>query len=351
MIGLIKLLVADDEIVIRDYIRYVINEEDICIEVEEACNGKEAIKKTAIFKPDIVLLDIRMPGIDGLEVASRLRNDYPWLKIIILTAYDDFAYAHRAIQIGISHYLLKPVSPKDFLHTIKAVINEDEQNMYIDYGEKVNDYDLEHQLIENIKLNERENALKILDHLLSGEKYHIGDIKSNMIELIGIIVRSVISLDVGCQELMELKEKSQNLIFGSNSRDSLKNIFIDFVTNVMSLIENQYCSPNEKLIMKAKDFIQRNYTHKIYMNDVAGYVGLSPYYFSRIFKQEAGLSFTQYINKIRIKKSKEFIRNHTMSLGEIAEKVGYEDFSYFSRVFRKCEGCLPSEFRKKIRNK
>lgn len=350
---MIKLLIVDDEIVIRDYIRYIINEENVSIEIEEACNGKEAIEKASVFQPDIVLLDIKMPGIDGLEVASQLRNDYPWLKIIILTAYDDFAYAQKAIQIGISQYLLKPVSPQDFLDIIKRVMNEDKQDMGIKYAEKVNDYDLEHQLIESIKLNERENALRVLDHLLAGEKYDVGDIKSNIIELIGIIVRSVISLDVGYQELMALKEKSQNLIFETKSRDSdsLKNIFKDFVTNVMSLIETQYCSPNEKLMMKAKDFIQRNYTHKIYMNDVADYVGLSPYYFSRIFKQEAGLSFTQYINKMRIKKSKEFIRNYTMSLGEIAEKVGYEDFSYFSRVFRKCEGCLPSEFRKKMTHK
>lgn len=348
-----KLLIVDDEIVIREYIRFVINEENIPIEMEEACSGKEALEKVEAYKPEIVLLDIKMPGMDGLEVGSELRKNYPWLKIIILTAYDDFSYAHKAIQIGISHYLLKPIAPKDLVSALKQIMCDDSSHVALKYGDKINDYDLEHQLVESIKLNEREDAIRILEALFPSEnmeKQDIGELKRNTIEQMGIIVRTVISLDIRYQELMNLKEKNQNLIFSSTSLEAIKNIMVSFVSDIMTLIESQYASPNQRLIIKAKDFIQRSYTTKIYMNDVAAYIGLSPYYFSRVFKQESGLTFTQYINKIRIEKSKEYIRNHNMSLGEIALKVGYEDFSYFSKVFRKSEGCLPSEFRKKMTN-
>ncbi len=348
---MVKLLIVDDEVVLREYIRYVLTEENISMKIDEACSGREAIEKIEMLKPDIILLDIKMPGMDGLEVAAELKRHYPWLKIVILTAYDDFSYAHRAIQIGISHYLLKPVSPQELINTIRNVLNDNDGEIALSYGEKINDYNLEHQLIESIKLNERENAVKMLNALFLNENIEnqdIGELKSNTIELMGIIVRTVISLDIGDQDLMEIKGKHQNLIFSSSSSSTIRSIMLEFVYDIMSLMENQYSSPNKKLIIKAKDFIQRNYTGKIYMNDVAEYVGLSPYYFSRVFKQESGETFTQYINTIRIQRSKEYIRNHYMSLGEIALKVGYEDFSYFSKVFRKSEGCLPSEYRKKI---
>jgi len=349
---LVKLLVVDDEVTIREYIKYVIKEHDIGVEIDDASNGIEAVGKVKEFRPDIILLDIRMPQMDGLEAARLIKQVIPWIKIVILTAYDEFTYAHEALRLGVTDYLLKPISPQDLIKTMKRILKEKNIYMGDSKGILMEDLNLESKLIENIKLNEKEEALKTLELLLAEKKvieYEITEFKRYIVELSGIIVRAVISLGINTDRFKQFTESKQEQILTVRSIGEIKRYMKEFVSDILTMIDEHYLSPNEKIIIKAKNYIYKNYTGKIYLKEVADYVNLSPYYLSRIFKQQTGINFTEYLNKVRIKKAKEYIRNFDLSLGEISQKVGYEDFSYFSSVFRKYEGCLPSEFRKKHR--
>ena len=102
----------------------------------------------------------------------------------------------------------------------------------------------------------------------------------------------------------------------------------------------------EKNIEHAKDFIKKHYMEKISLKDVANYSGYSIYYFSKIFKKYTKYNFSTYLNMIRIEEAKLLMSNHQLSIKEISERVGYEDFSYFSKVFKTYEGIVPSEYRK-----
>jgi len=88
-----------------------------------------------------------------------------------------------------------------------------------------------------------------------------------------------------------------------------------------------------------------NYMKKIALEDVAGSVYLSPAYFSRVFKQETGHNFSSYLNKIRIDESKKLLRNASVNISDVAGMVGYEDQSYYSKVFKKIVGVSPLRFR------
>ncbi|WP_461206158.1 response regulator transcription factor [Clostridium sp. DL1XJH146] len=244
-----KLLIADDEGVTREYIRYVINENFKDIEIREACNGKEAVEITKEYSPDLIMMDIRMPVMDGLKATETIRAFDMGVKIAILTAHDEFTYAQKAVRLNAIDYLLKPVSPDDLSDFLNTYLYE----------------------------------------------------------------------KTDTEEISDLLDKDNK--------------------------------PEDKHIASAKEYVKNNFDQKIYLNDIAEYVGFSPYYFSRLFKKQTGMNLSEYINRFRIQKSKEFMVNTDLSLKEISENSGYEDFSYFSTVFQRYENCLPSKYRKAIKTK
>lgn len=119
MSQLIKVLIADDEQIMREGLRLTIDWESYGFSViETASNGEKALRMCEEETPDLVITDIRMPVMDGLELTRELIARYPKIKIIILSAYDDFKYAQKAISYGASEYLLKSELECDHLLTL-----------------------------------------------------------------------------------------------------------------------------------------------------------------------------------------------------------------------------------------
>lgn len=116
---MIKLLVADDEAVIRKGIQTSIEWSLYGITiVGEAKNGRQALEKSLDLQPDIIITDIRMPIMDGLTFAKQIKEKLPHAKIVILSGYDDFDYAKQAIHIGVDDYLLKPFGADELISLV-----------------------------------------------------------------------------------------------------------------------------------------------------------------------------------------------------------------------------------------
>ena len=121
----IKLLIADDHEVVRLGIKSLLVNTDIIV-VAEASDGEAAVAAVRKSQPDVVLLDIRMPEMDGLTALSRLRMEHPTLKIIMLSTYDNPTYVARAVALGANGYLLKATSRDELIAAIrKAAGGED----------------------------------------------------------------------------------------------------------------------------------------------------------------------------------------------------------------------------------
>lgn len=121
----IRLLIADDHEVVRLGIKSLLSDTDLEV-VGEASGGEEAIAAVRKLHPDVVLLDIRMPDMDGLTALSRLRMDHPLLKILILSTYDNPTYVARAVALGANGYILKSASRNDLITAIRrAAAGED----------------------------------------------------------------------------------------------------------------------------------------------------------------------------------------------------------------------------------
>lgn len=119
---MIKLLLVEDEEKIRNGIKNVINWDGLGINLYgEACNGYEALKLVYNEAPDIILTDIKMPIMDGLQLIEELKKEAPKIKYIIMSGYDDFDYIQRAIKLGVSDYILKPSGVQEIQDVIKKV--------------------------------------------------------------------------------------------------------------------------------------------------------------------------------------------------------------------------------------
>ena len=119
---MIKLFLVEDEIVMRDGIKKHIDWEKESIDfVGEASDGELAYPMILDLKPDILITDIKMPFMDGLELSELVKKELPNINIIILSGYDEFTYAQKAVSLGVTEYLLKPITPSKLLETIKKV--------------------------------------------------------------------------------------------------------------------------------------------------------------------------------------------------------------------------------------
>lgn len=118
-----------------------------------------------------------------------------------------------------------------------------------------------------------------------------------------------------------------------------------YVQQAIKLIQQEREQQTFSMIDAALSYIARNYQRELLLEEVAEHVHLNPYYFSKVFKQQTGETFIDYITRIRIEKAKQWMGNKEMSLKEICYLVGYNDPNYFSRVFKKVTGMTPSAYR------
>lgn len=136
-----KVLLVDDHAVVRDGIRARFEEHPDFEVVGEAVNGRDAIIKAGELKPNVVLMDISMPVMNGMDAARHIRNDYPDMKVIILTMHEHKEYIQGVIRCGAHGYIVKDVSSQEMINAIKTVISGEtyysscvSQMMYDDFS-------------------------------------------------------------------------------------------------------------------------------------------------------------------------------------------------------------------------
>jgi NarL family two-component system response regulator LiaR len=119
--GKIKILIADDHAVVREGTRQILEQEPDLDVVAEAANGEEAVKLAGSCKPDVAILDIAMPGVDGIEATKQIKALYPAITVLILTAYDDDQFVFGLLEAGAAGYLLKSVRGRELVEAVRQV--------------------------------------------------------------------------------------------------------------------------------------------------------------------------------------------------------------------------------------
>ncbi|OGO81075.1 MAG: hypothetical protein A2Y21_03420 [Clostridiales bacterium GWC2_40_7] len=244
---MVKVLIVDDEKYVCERLKNDFDWESLGFDyVYTAQNGEEAIDIIKLHNPGLILSDVRMPIMDGIQLARYVGMFYPATKMIFISAYDEFQYARQAIDYGVKSYLLKPVEKQVLKESILKVMG----NAHVEPG-----------------------------HDDSGKA----------------------SEDV-------------NLI----------------------------------MIRKVQRYIKENYYRKISLEDVAKYVYISPQYLSRKFKEVTGQQFVDYALNVKITRAKSLLKNSGIKVKDIAVQLGFSDYTYFCKVFKKYENITPLQYRAKF---
>ncbi|MDT9334923.1 response regulator [Clostridium perfringens] len=132
---MVSIMVADDEQLERSVLIAILKKSLRVKEIIEARNGKEALELNRELNPDIIIMDIKMPGINGIKALELIKKENPNKEIIMLTAYDDFEFIHKVLVLGGSDYILKPIKPDKIMGIVDNIIDKVE-NKSIELGDK-----------------------------------------------------------------------------------------------------------------------------------------------------------------------------------------------------------------------
>lgn len=397
-----KVLIADDEPKIRKGLRNSLDWAEIDAEIiGEAEDGEIALEMVRSLRPDILLLDICMPFINGIQLVESLKKENNDCTIIVITGHDEFSYAQEALRLRVFDYVLKPVSKEQLRTVILNAINE------ISFTRKSSKYYkwAQSQMSQNFKLlKERfmndwiENNItpleikEQLDHFKLEFGERLGMILIKPIEKHNVVVADewdtnllLFAIQNVIEELLEQFNSNSNVVF-KDKKDNLvaithinqasqwlqlKNTFEDCIEKYLdrsirvyqkviqegkenipqtykSIIEEMNQESNyTPMVLKAKQYIENNYYKEdISLEEVAGDIKVSSSYLSRVLKQETGKSFIDYLTQVRVKMAMQLMNDPTMKIYEIAERIGYSSQHYFSTAFKKVLGVSPVEYKK-----
>jgi two-component system response regulator YesN len=368
-----KVFVVEDEVVLRKGIRQNVKWEDTNFTFTgDAADGEEALPLIREIRPDILITDIKMPFMDGLELSKIVKGEMPDTKIIVLTGYDEFDFAREALSIGVSEYLLKPFSSSKLLEVLdKAAdgIKSEKVSKIRDYEKYVleknivNNYDKEEAFSVNemhkydesfindfIRLGTAEQIEAFLDEYL--KRIGTDAVRSYLYTYYSfmniVIISSKFIKELGGDINIVIPETKEleNLCLNLDSIDDLRKYVKKVISFVIDFRDDKKLNKYADIIIESKDYIGKNYAKfDLSLSSVATYVNMSPNHFSMIFKQETGESFIEYLTNFRIKKAMEILQTSSRRSLEIAAAVGYSDPHYFSHLFKKMVNCTPTEFR------
>ena len=278
-----RILLADDEQIERMALaKRLVKHFGDSLAISEAVNGAEALKVFKREQSQIVLMDISMPEMNGAEAAEQIRGMDEDCIIIFLTAYDDFAYAKRAIVIRALDYLLKPCDEDELVSVIE----------------------------EAMRLTDRRELKKARDFGMDGGKALDGDIP-------GVRGVSMAKIPSG---------GAQDMAGGHGLEDA--------GTARMALAAETM-----------REYIRNNYMKEISMQDAARVMNYSDAYFCKLFKQCFDQNFTSYLTNFRVNEAKKLLKDRNISVKDVGMRGGYYDSNYFAKVFKRVTGVIPSEYR------
>lgn len=385
-----NILIADDERVIREGIRRTIRHMYPDYQVYVAERAEDAVKVMEEQHIHIVLTDILMPGMNGLEFMKISKRRYPYVKWVVISAHSEFSYAQEAVRLGARDYLLKPIGKnklQDIINNLTEEIQKDSdiskqgerlkaslrflrEGVFqrlasgldignLDIGPFIEDFTNYYLVMVQLDPGNRNVRL---------EHFIVENVLSELVELHGH--GFVVSYDrQSLLGLVTLRENARIEQFQDEVRDHLTHylkvpfqilhsgLSCDFntVPQVVKRMREASASQafeleplkgsGEKAIDVALHYIREHYAEDLSLEKMASVVFLNPAYFSQLFKHKTGQGYKEYVTSLRLEQAKLLLLNPRLKLAEIAERVGYQDMKHFTQMFRKKFQLTPTEYR------
>lgn len=332
-----KVLIVDDDKLARKGLIAIMNWEKYGFEVAgDVQNGRKALEFIKENPVDIVFTDIDMPEIDGIELMQMCREDFPNVKFVIFSVYEDFGYAQTAIRLGALDYISKiSFDPEECEQILEQISRKYRRICRQIPGAEA----------------DREKAKELEERWAHpGWIFNDRAFRELSRETAAIRPRSAERIFIKCfHDLPQLPGGEKDF----PSFDTVEEM-LDWIGRWRErLYEVCRTAPGGGDIFSFAEvilYVDENIGSELRSEDVAERIGMSRSYFSTKFKEMTGETFHQYVIRRKMQTAAERIAEGSRSITQIASELGYDNFHYFARVFAKENGCPPAEYRKKIKN-
>lgn len=408
-----RVIVVDDERDICEGLQYLIDWERYGFElVGLAYDGKSALHLIEEKQPDLIVTDIRMPEIDGLELISELENRNLECYVIILSGFADFSYVQHAIKLGANAYLLKPIDEfklieevdraREFLYKRQNIRRAEQkknailQNLFLQrilfdgmeqavwrqgikyiglrnsktaYRIVVAEY-LQNQNRPELFCNENseEDPLQLIEKLREyvsfSEQIIIFQINK---EQFGILLELPLFLEGQKNDVFELRQRIRNffienfqeqIVFGisgiKSSLEDFKDACNEALADILLISKTETTAmlepPSNNKATEILEYINSHFAENLHLQDLADQVfHFHAVYLGRMIKKYTGLSFNKYLNTLRIQRAIKLLQSTKLSITDISQNVGYQYIDHFYKNFRELTGMTPGEYIKKYK--
>ena len=215
--------------------------------------------------------------------------------------------------------------------------------------------ELERRMLQSMEDQNQEETQRLLNELLGAILFSEGGqmdwVQTRIYELLVLMSRAAINNGADPERTLQLNHEYLKKLMQFTSIDSLCFWLSDALNSLMHELFSFADAKHANLLHRCVQYISEHYSEPITLTQMAEEVYLTPSYLCRVFKKETGLTFNEYLNRVRINKAKELLRNRDLRLTDISLMVGYEDQSYFTKVFKRLTGTLPRAYRESLLGK
>lgn len=354
------VLIADDEFPARKMLRMYLQQLEGYAIVGEAANGRKALELFRELQPDVLITDIQMPIMNGLDLIEAIRAEKEDQVVIILSCYESFTYAQRAIRLGVRDYLVKDMinagELEACLNRATAQTSAISQPLPVRIQDVCNvrgilpafapriEQDLQ-QLSNGFFTWDKHAATAALRRLykahLSGMTQYCFLQQINNI-VISWIVNECVRRNLPTSQVLKGSGSPLSLLQSIDDPQTALEAICGWIGNLMDQVVVDRAESDR--IRQVITYLNENYNQDLSLQDVADHFHIHKVYLARSFKEETGSSLISYLSFLRIEKAKLLLCMKAYRTNEIAFMVGFNNTQSFYNVFRKLVGCSPSDY-------
>ncbi|MEG1848784.1 MAG: response regulator [Lachnospiraceae bacterium] len=356
-----SVVIVDDEYIVVEGIKAMIARNQMDYEVVAAAyDGITGQKMILEYRPDLVITDIRMPGMDGLSLVESIKERVQDTIFIILSGYQEFEYARKALDLGIKGYIDKPITMekiKQTLTMVETLIQEQtlsKQKTNRESSKK--EYQIQSEKMMNLIEEGTVDPKEIqemgeiqLCHTLNQLQSCFDDITEYRKEGYKLVC---LALGIFYEHRSDKREE-QHFPSYQNMETMIDydqvNLFITTIFKSMfQKMELAKLGNMHHIVERVLEYMNENYNKDISLIELADKVALNPAYLSLLFKEEVGTSYIKYLTKLRMDHAKKLLMAG-YKVAEVSEMVGYSNYRYFCDIFKKNECLTPNEYKGNVR--
>lgn len=341
-----KIILVDDDPLALEGISRMLHWERFGGELAGcATSGSEAMQLLEQHRPEVVISDIRMPGMDGLDLARYISEHCPHTRMILISGHGEFEYAQRALQYQVTDYILKPIT--------RAKLNSLEERLAAIQAELTADvppwYACDEALRTRVTEALRKGDMAAMGELLISEEVFRS--LSQRRDVLGIQLLNYLfsyqdELGKDRASLDALRQKTMSEYWQLNTQQErlcyLAARYYDLMEYAAER-KGEYSSPIVAYCLQAigENFADSNFN----ISNLADTMHLSLSYLSTVFKNATGQNISNYLSARRLERAQQLLRDASIPIRDVCFRSGYDDPRYFAKFFKKHTGMTPSEYR------